>query len=71
MNVTFKSVLLLVATLAADPPVKAAFTNVTPRLVMLSTAACAVAVPVRAMVAVVALVPVTTAVKPAGTLATV
>jgi hypothetical protein len=51
--------------------VNAALVNVTVKLAMSSAFRCEAAVPVRASVAVVAEVLVTTAVKPAGTLATV
>ncbi len=50
--------------------VNAGFRNAIPRFAMSFAFACAVALPESVIVAVVVLVPVTTAVRPAGTLAT-
>jgi hypothetical protein len=64
--------LLVVApvTIAAMPPVKSPSAKVTVRLAISSALACAVALPVRLRVAVVALALTREAVRPAGTLVT-
>ena len=65
-----RSDLVALVTAAAEPPVKAALPSVTVRLATSLALAWAVALPVKVTVATVALVFVTTAVRPLGTLLT-
>ncbi len=70
IKTTRKSVLVEPVTAAASPLVNDVLPKVTVRLLMLLAVVCDVALPVSEMTAVVALVRITVAVNPAGTLVT-